>query len=205
MICRDCGINLLKIDQESCAVCPECGITERYLTIDSKGFGENVHICVYSRTKRFETMLRSLLYPAFDHKDTTVFEFLSKQKYDTLQELQMAMKKSGAKEKRFHSLHLFTKLLCKDYKPIQPPPIEFFRRVMVLFDEVLTRFNAERKHNFFSYPWLMQRLLNLLGETRYNPYIKQIRCKKRVKHYEKLYERLVKNAPASYLIRECGT
>lgn len=195
------------IDENSCDVCTVCGRTERRLTVRATGFGENVTICVYSRTKRFQMMLKALLYPAFDPKDTVMYIHLMKQQpFKTTDKLESAMKMCETKEKRFHSIHLFSKLMCSDYTTIHPPPtLHFFKRVMILFDEILCRFNANSCTNFFSYPWLIKTLLNLTGETRYNKYIKQIRCVKRNLHYHTVLWELIRKAPKSYRIREWGT
>jgi hypothetical protein len=176
------------------------------MPVTSTGFGENVFVCVYSRHKRFEIMLKALLYPCFDPKDTVMLTHLfKKERYKTIQEMILAMKLCKTKEKRFHSLHLFSALLCDDYMKLQPPTMCVFRRLMVLFDEVLCRFNATANSKFFSYPWLIRTLLNRTGETRYDKYIKRIRCKKRNEYYKELFTDLVKHAPKTYRMRECGT
>ena len=174
-ICSACEVPFLYLEEDSCSVCPVCGLTNRCVTITATGFGENVNVCVYSRTKRFEIMLRAMLYPSFDKKDTVMYTHLVKYApFKTVVDLESAMKRCSSKEKRFHSIHLFSKLLCEEYQPIQPPPLHYFKRVMILFDEVLCRFNAQSTTNFFSYPWLIKTLLNLTGETRYDKFIKKI-------------------------------
>jgi uncharacterized Zn finger protein (UPF0148 family) len=207
MNCLVCDVPLLKLESEAAVVCPECGRTSHVLTVTRQGFSEDVTHCVYSRTKRFETMLRALLYPSFDQKDTLMYKHLSGQKrFETIHDLEDAMKTCKVKEKRFFSLHLFAKLMCQDYNTISPPPLEFFKRVMFGFDEVLTRFNTLHmlRSNFFSYPWLMKSLLNLLGETRYDKFIKKIRCKKRNEFYETMFKTLIDNCPEHYLIKVCA-
>jgi hypothetical protein len=203
--CQTCNVPLISIESDSTKVCPECGCVMKLIPVTQTGFGENVFVCVYSRTKRFEIMLKSLLYPSFDKKDTTMYQHLEKYtKFPTIEELKSTMKLCSTKEKRFHSLHLFASLLCTDYKELIPPTQEYFKLMMRIFDEVLCRFNATQSTKFFSYPWLIRRLLNLTGETRYNKYIKKIRCKKRNLYYVHLFEKLVATAPKSYFICVCG-
>ncbi len=207
MNCTECNIPLLILESEAASVCPQCGRTARVLTVTRQGFSEDVVQCVYSRTKRFETMLRALLYPAFDNKDESMYIHLSgKKRFETTHDLENAMKTCKVKEKRFFSLHLFAKLMCQDYETIHPPPLKFFKRVMFGFDEVLCRFNTLRalRSNFFSYPWLMRTLLNLFGERRYDNFIKKIRCKKRNEFYETMFKNLIDNAPSHYLIKVCA-
>jgi hypothetical protein len=151
-------------------------------------------------------MLRALLYPAFDQKDTLMYKHLiTHAPFQGTTDLEHAMKTCTIKEKRFHSIHLYAKLMCQDYTPITPPRPESFKHVMMAFDEVLCRFNAFGKEfNFFSYPWLTRKLLNISGEHRYDLFIKQIRCKKRNLHYEDMFANIVTASPPTYLIRVWG-
>ena len=206
MDCVQCGGNVMFLENESCNVCRECGIVRQVLTVSPAKFGENVNVCVYSRSKRFEIMLKALLYPAFDCKDEIMFKHLTQRpSYSTLGDLRSEMKRCKVKEKRFHSLHLFATLLCPTHKSPKSPARHYFKRIMYLFDELLCAFNSKRRIKFFSYPWLIRKLLNITGEHRYDRYIKRIRCKKRNYFYKRLFDDLVRDSPPTYLIRECGT
>lgn len=206
MTCVDCKVHYIHLEFESTRVCPQCGLTKKIgPVVTPTGFGENVFVCVYSRAKRFEVMLKALLFPSFDKKDTVMYQHLvkSNKKFESILALQNCMKLCNTKEKRFHSLHLFASLFCANYVPIAPPTQQFFKRVKMIFDEVLCRFNATVRTQFFSYPWLLRTLLNLIGEVRYDKYVKTIRCKKRNKYYVDLFRGLVRTAPKTYFISEC--
>lgn len=204
-MCTCCDRQMLHVEADSCYVCSLCGKNRHCLTVRATKFGENVTVCVYSRSKRFEMMLKAVLYPSFDKKDTTMYKHLADyDKINSIIELEAAMKTCNTKEKRFHSLHLFSKLLCGEYIAIAPPTINYYKQVMNLFDEILCQFNAKSTTNFFSYPWLLKKLLNVTGVTRYDAFIKKIRCKKRNMYYQNMLHDLVDTCPTSYLIRECG-
>ena len=202
--CPDSSSVLLEDDANY--VCMGCGtVLQTYLRPQNNRFGENVNVCVYSRSKRFEIMLRALLYPAFDVKDETMYKHLArKAMYGSLEGLRNEMKRCTIKEKRFHSLHLFATLLCPNHISPKPPEHRYFKRIMILFDELLCQYNSKKRKKFFSYPWLIRKLLNVTNEYRYDSYIKKIRCKKRNAFYETLYKTLVTNSPQNYLIRECA-
>jgi hypothetical protein len=199
--CERCNVPLKYIETDSMNVCSQCGITSNVTIPTSDGYGENVFVCVYSRAKRFEIMLKALLFPSFDQKDTAMYQHLEKHRpFETVISLEECMKLCKMKEKRFHSLHLFASLMCTHYKRLKPPTQEYFKRLLRIFDEVLCRFNATHSRKFFSYPWLMRSLLNITGEKRYDKFIKKIRCKKRNAYYIDLMHGLVKNAPKTYFI-----
>ena len=206
MQCTFCEVPCLFLPEESTYVCKLCGHTTTTLQIAPVAFGENVCVCMYSRTKRFEIMLKALLYPSFDTKDEHIYTHLqTRESYTNIGDLVTAMKSCNLKEKRFHSIHLFSRLLCEDYSEVTAPPHHYFKRIMILFDELLTLFNATKKTKFFSYPWLLRKLLNLTNEFRYDKFIKKIRCKKRNRFYKDMFAELVHKAPKHYLIWVCAT
>jgi hypothetical protein len=90
------------------------------------------------------------------------------------------------KDKRFCSIHLFATLTVDHHPLYIPPPPEFRTRLIRLFDEVLARHKTHGTKQFFSYPWLLRKLLTIIGCPQYNQYIKRIRCKRRRRKYEEM-------------------
>ena len=198
-----CDCNSTKILENSFYICTECGLqTQHFENNDNATHNEELNVCVYSRRKRFASLLDSVLYPSFTAKDTEVYKLLND--YGTINttlNLVDVMRSLNTKDKRFCSIHLFAMLFCKNYKSIKPPPLEFKRYIMKMFDEILSRHNALNKHKqFFSYPWLLHKLLNMVSETRYNDFIKPIRCKRRRKKYDNMLADLFSGLHPAYTL-----
>jgi hypothetical protein len=100
------------------------------------------------------------------------------------------MKHTPLKDKRFCSIHLFATLTVQNHTKLMPPHYRYRTHLLRLFDEVLSRHKVHGGKNFFSYPWLLRRLLAVTGHTQYEPYIKRIRCKRRRKKYNKMLKAL---------------
>jgi hypothetical protein len=186
-----CTCGEQKIYESNKTICTSCGLEQPLLeNHDHHESFEDVNTCVYSRRKRFEHLIDSVLYPAFHQKDVPVFKMLKDKKFKTIGELVTFMRHTPLKDKRFCSIHLFATLTVQKHKTLQPPPYTYRTHLLRLFDEVLSRHKVYGGKQFFSYPWLLRRLILLTGNTQYEPYIKEIRCKRRRKKYNEMLHTL---------------
>ena len=181
----DCDAPL--VHEKTCCICTECGLQTNLLeNRDYHSSYEDVHTCVYSRKKRFENLVDSVLYPSFHAKDTWVYAILKDSKFKTVPELVQCMRSLPLKDKRFCSVHLFATLTVDNHTSHIPPAPEFRTRLIRLFEEVLARHKTHGTKQFFSYPWLLRKLLTIIGCPQYSQYIKRIRCKRRRRKYEEM-------------------
>ena len=168
----DCGAPL--VHEKTCYICTECGLETKLLeNRDYHSSYENIHTCVYSRRKRFENLVDSVLYPSFHTKDEPVYEILKDCTFRTVHELIQFMRTLPLKDKRFCSIHLFATLTVDNHTSLQPPTPEFRTRLVKLFEEVLARHKTHGTKQFFSYPWLLRKLLTVVGCPQYNKFIKK--------------------------------
>jgi hypothetical protein len=175
--------------------CMLCGVINdqmEYLN-GVENYIEPLQICVYQRKKRFEEMLKKLIYPHAERKDEIVLEALFHLKFENTQALITFLKQTDIKDKRYQSVHAFARLCCTDYKPVKSLSHPQLKRCVQMFEEVEYRFlKHTRNVPFFNYNWLMKNILHLIGVTRFDPYLKNIKCKKRNAYYENLFTTLCK-------------
>ena len=188
---------------ESCKmICTYCGMEQPMLeNNDHHTSFEDVYTCVYSRRKRFENLVDSIFFPSFHEKDAPVFSTLKDKKFKSVDELVNFMKRTPLKDKRFCSVHLFSILTVQKHTKLQPPPYATKLHLLRLFDEVLARHKVYGGKQFFSYPWLLRRLLVLTGNTQYDPYIKTIICKRRRKKYNEMLHALFTGPCPGYTLK----
>ena len=197
-----CSCGEQKIYESNKTICTHCGLEQPLLeNHDTYESFEDVYTCVYSRRKRFENLVDSVLFPAFHQKDVPVYATLKDKKFKTVDELVHHMKHTPLKDKRFCSTHLFATLTVKNHAKLTPPPYRFRTRVLRLFDEVLSRHKVYGSKQFFSYPWLLRRLLAVTGNKQYEPYIKEIRCKRRRKKYTEMLHALFTGLCPGYTLQ----
>ena len=198
MNCDHCEQDRIYID--GFETCTECGMVFRDNMEYVNGITnvvEPMQVCVYQRKKRFEEMLKRLTCPTFDKKDTPILkEFLHKPKFETIDLFLEALKNTKIKDKRYQSLHAFCQIFVVDYNApavLQPHEIN---HILALFETVECRFhNKTNKIPFFNYNWLLGKLLERIGITRFHKYLKKIKCKKRNFYYETLYNDLFCDDP----------
>ena len=158
---------------------------------------------VYSRRKRFDKLLMCVLRPCPQSGDDMMLEYLfNHQPIQNNQILQNKMKKSYLKDKRYCSLHLFSKLLVKNYKPPVVLQNIVFIRTMILraFEDI--EFLHSRKYPkdpFFNYCWLLSFFLEKFDMNDYTQFVKPLKCKNRRNVYATMYNELT-NSSTSELI-----
>ena len=187
-----CDCHMPFVHEPPKIICTGCGVeTEVLENNDRHESYEDVFVCVYSRRKRFEALLDSVLFPSFEKKDTPIFEAIGTQKFDTTADIIEHLKTLELPDKRFCSVHLFAKHMLKEYTPPEVPTLDFKAQIMYHFDQILSRHQAMfHGKTFFSYPWLLKHILHYMGVDHYEQYIKPIRCARRRKKYSKLLKAL---------------
>jgi hypothetical protein len=136
-------------------------------------------------------MLRKLVYPHPENKDQPVLEMFLGKTYPTIEDFIVLLKASKIKDKRYQSMHTFAKLCVDTYKPVPPLTELVFGECIRMFKDIEYRFIKRCVSvPYFNYNWLLKKLLHHLGITRYDPYLKTIKCKKRKQYYEDMFNSL---------------
>jgi hypothetical protein len=191
--CKSCKSKHVFITERHTKLCTECGIEIRhsfaitpihvsYNACHHQPFAEG-----YNRKKRFHNMLLNIIFGGCSTADENMIKHLERfNHYVTEACLLKQMKKSKLRDKRYTSLHLFSKLFLPSYrKPVMPSNWNAVDRSIVrLFLEIELVHHRIYSKPFFSYVWLLQKILICHGLEQFCRYIKQLKCPRRVKLYE---------------------
>lgn len=191
MFCNTCApTDITYID--GTAVCRACGVVHPHLrdyVVGINTYNDPLQLCFYQRRKRFEQILVKITAPHIDNKDVPIYKLLveGKHTFDSVPDVLATVKKLPVKDKRYHSLHIFSKLFMKNY--VKPPMLRFQtkKRIMFLFSDIESMFLREKSVPFFNYAWLIRRVLNHFKVHEYDMYIKQIKCEKRNEYYNDMF------------------
>lgn len=196
MFCKHNGHNIHVDGFLTCTLCGTILDMRHEFLNGVENYIEPLQMCVYRRSKRFRDMLRKLVYPYPEQKDQPILEFFLKQQYDTIQDLIVALKSSGIKDKRYQSIHVFGKLFVRNYNDVCALSSHEFDTLVRKFKDIEFRF-IRRTANipFFNYNWVLHKLLHNMNITRYDPYLKKIKCKKRNLFYDILFNSLYTEKP----------
>jgi hypothetical protein len=194
MNCKECNpIHL--VYEDGSAVCTECGRVHTHLqeyVVGINTYNDPLQICFYQRRKRFLHILEKITAPYMDNKDVSIYKLLLDMDttFDTVEDIMATLKKLPVKDKRYHSLHIFSKLFLKDYVMPSVLSERSKKRCMFLFSEIESAFLKCKTVPFFNYAWLIRRVLNHFKFYEYDAYIKRIKCEKRNAYYNEMFNEL---------------
>ena len=192
-----CGARLLD-SLTSSEVCRMCG-RETYVlqscNFTNCGFqtSHSPFLSGYSRTKRFKQMSEMLLFPTPSNPDTPALKLLTEHKdqIKCLKNIICLISESDLKDKRFCSLHLFSRIFNPLYKPPAKYNDLFFmlERMTSKFQMIELRYKQLASDKpFINYTYLLRNILDGLGYLDYLKYVKILKCNKRKERYRMLLE-----------------
>lgn len=178
-------------------ICDTCGEESKvilYTHITPRDWKTDTLCNIYSRRKRFKGLLDMLFFPTPALKDNQMLCYLDKlSPFENQKELINAIKKSRLPDKRYCNLHLFCRLFTKDYpKPCLPNDVIFeTTQILRQFDD--TEFAFTRLFSgiqFINYRWLLGEILITRKLEQYIPFVKTLKCKKRIQYYTEMLKKI---------------
>ena len=193
-----CSCNAPIFDTDySTIVCSKCGIETKVglkLALPSSD-SYNTHtpfFIGYSRSKRFETMLNAVFRPTPVKADDQVLEFLFKSApIHNMGHLFRLLKKNKAKDKRYCSLHLFSKLFVKNYNAPQVPLECVHKGIIQRFKDIEFLHMRYLTGPFFNYCYLLRRFLLYARLEDHVKFVKRLKCPRRCRVYDQMFEKLL--------------
>lgn len=177
------------------SICTLCGKEIQIGITPSKtdvGTNAPLRISCYRRHKRFENHLDCVINPlhATFPKSITLYHLQTLAPFRSMRILINALKTLTVPKSYTH-LHLYSIKYLSTYKPPKPVTRSIRCDILRSFSKVEHRFiEQSSKCAFFSYPWLLSKLLCVFGLEEYTCYVKNISCRKRNAKYDKLWKHL---------------
>ena len=181
-------------------VCQFCGIETPLLsncTIENCGFSSSHQRLVmgYSRVNRFRKILGQVLFPCITLADNEMLHFLSniRNTLKTIDDLKLAMRKAPIKNKRFHSIHAYSRLFLNQTIYVDQGAADQVIGIISLeFREIEMRFMRihKRKKAFINYKFLLHYLLDKYNLGMFKKFVPMMKCPKRTLKYELLMKQI---------------
>ena len=144
----------------------------------------------YSRYNRMNKLLNQLFSPKLygTPNSRVVFEVM-KHKFAHGNELLTWLSKLPVKNKRYQNAHFYYTIHNSAYKVPPPPSNRIILEILGHFSTLEQRFEcwSHMYKSFFSYNWLLRCFLQKFKLHSYIQFVKEIKCKKRVALYDKMY------------------
>ena len=174
-------------------VCQCCGVERRAALKPTEGYTENVPLDPgYSRHHRMSTLLKQLFRPRFfgSPNSEVTAHALKHGPFKNGEELLLWLAKLKVKHKQYQNAHYYFASADPKHEIRTPPCASTILKIERKFTQIEQRFMS-RVHeytSFFSYNWLLRKLLGADGNTFwYIQFVKPIKCKKRAQTYEAMW------------------
>jgi len=188
-----CGTPQFVYSTYSTKICTYCGVEVRvpFENTDVVYQGAGPIMVCYSRTKRFETMLKSVCYPKQSFPKMRVVAELKTKDHNSIESVLSHLKKIKLPNKCYMHLHLYCCICQTNYMEPSFVGKSTIRDIIGKFMQIERNFIRQNITTFFSYTWLLRKLLTEFGLQQYVPFVKEIKCKKRNTMYHTLYNTLI--------------
>ena len=189
-----CNVECFLSDYNT-SICPGCGLEKIVSIIITPTYSSNQTLSVgYSRSNRFRIILDQLFNPLqYGRANSRVLYHLNKVEKGLIKngvdmiEWLTALQVS---DKRYQCVHYYFVWYHDKYEVPPLPSKKKIRDIEMQFSvlEANFRISKYKSDSFFSYNWLLLKLLELYPSFfHYTQFVKRIKCKHRYKKYLKMY------------------
>lgn len=178
-------------------ICICCGLETQIPLVAEINYGNSTTLCVgYSRCIRFRIILDQLFKPLLFGSPNQKVLFALRDTKPTINngsEMLEWLTHLPIPDKRYQSAHYYFSWLNPEYTVPESPSIMDIRLLEQQFMRLEQNYYSSglsKTHSFFSYNWLLQKLLHNTTMSSYGQFIKKIKCPKRHIRYENMYSTL---------------
>ena len=180
----------------STQICGDCGL-EKNIPIETRNthFTLNQPLWVgYSRVNRFRKILKLLFFPGAHGSVPGKVFLIMKQKgpFDSVSEMCDFLKSLKSRTKNYNAIHLYAKYFVKNYVAPKPPLLNIRQHMLAdfsLLERGMSLHFPDRR--FFSYRWLLIKLLQKYELFCYVPFVKPLVNKISSKKYDQMFQKIM--------------
>ena len=179
-------------------VCTSCGLESHVLeecTPKNCGFQIKTYKMRlgYSRCARFRKLVLQILLPGITSQDEQMLKYLRTKNIRTLAQLMQTVKQAPLKDKRFHSIHAYSRVLLNDWVQYEP---SFALRLVEKFCRMFRNLECRFERRFYgtkafvNYKFVLHMFFDQLQLTALKRFVPKMKCQKRTRYYANLVQEL---------------
>ena len=202
--CEKCNsINVFENQKESTIICTNCGYSQHYLATalsfqDEQDSNKKVQYS-YKRQNHFNEWINQ-----FQGKETatipdelldTLRYELKKQRIHDVKDITNARVRKILRDLRHNKYYEHIPYICNILSGLKPPNMSqaLEERLRLMFVQIQKPFDAacplDRK-NFLSYPYVLYKFCELLGEDDFLPYFPLLKSKDKIKQQDEIWKKM---------------
>ena len=205
----DCNLEMLIDYQKSTLVCRKCGLCEYYpvyVTSYNHMMQPLRRKCLYKRSDNFKTILNQFFYDGKKLVPVDVMEAIRAEIHDgtnilypyeipiTIPTLECILKRKGLMMYKGSLYYIYFKLSGKSFPHITTKEYNLILNAFHIVDKIYDKHIPKGRKSFLSYPFVLKKILIMLGKIKYAKYIPQLKTHSKQKELERIWQ-LITNDP----------
>ena len=206
--CIDCNLEMLIDYQESVLVCTKCGVFEYYpvyVLSYNHPMKPSRRKCVYKRYDNFKVILDQFCYGGnrvvpdnimkairdeICNRDNILYNYTIPL---TIPILECILKRNKMMKYKNSIYIIFFKLKSQPLPYITITEKDMMLNMFNVVSKIYDEYKPKDRKSFLSYPFVLKKLLIMLGKVDYAKYIPQLKTKSRQKELEIIWELITKD------------
>ena len=206
--CMGCKLRKIVDYERSILVCAKCGVFE-YYPVHVSSYNHTMRYsrrkCVYKRYDNFKTMLDQFFYGRKQLVPDDVMKAIRNEICNrdnilynytipiTIPILECILKRNELTMYKGSIYYIYFKLCGLPIPHITTKEYNMMLKVFDVVSTIYDKYKPKGRKSFLNYPFVLKKLLIMLGKVEYAKYVPQLKTKSRQKELERIWELIAKD------------
>ena len=206
--CIDCNLEMLIDYERSILVCTKCGVFEYYL-VHVQSYNHTMRYsrrkCIYKRYDNFKVILNQFFYGGKRVVPDDIMETIRDEIHDetnilynytipiTIPILECILKRNELTRYKDSIYFIYFKLSGGSFPHITTKEYNTILSVFDVVSSIYDKYKPNDRKSFLNYPFVLKKLLIMLGKVEYAKYIPKLKTNSKQKELERIWELITKD------------
>ena len=206
--CIDCNLEMLIDYEKSTLVCTKCGLFE-YYPVHVQSYNHTMRYlrrkCIYKRYDNFKVILNQFFYGGKRVVPDDIMETIRDEIHDetnmlynytipiTIPILECILKRNELTRYKDSIYFIYFKLSGGSFPHITTKEYNTILSVFDVVSSIYDKCKPNDRKSFLNYPFVLKKLLIMLGKVEYAKYIPQLKTHSKQKELERVWELITKD------------
>ena len=206
--CMGCKLRKIVDYERSILVCTKCGVFE-YYPVHVQSYNHTMRYsrrkCVYKRYDNFKTILDQFFYGGKRVVPDDIMETIRDEIHDetnilypyeiplTIPILECILKRNELTRYKDSIYFIYFKLNGAPFPHINTKEYNMMLNIFNVVSNIYDKYKPKGRKSFLNYPFVLKKLLIMLGKVEYTKYIPQLKIKSKQKELERIWELITKD------------
>ena len=206
--CIDCNLEMLIDYERSIFVCTKCGVFE-YYPVHVQSYNHTMRYsrrkCIYKRYDNFKLILNQFVYGGKRVVPDDIMETIRDEIHDetnilynytipiTIPILECILKRNELTRYKDSIYFIYFNLSGVPFPHINTKEYNTILNVFDVVSTIYDKYKPKGRKSFLNYPFVLKKLLIMLGKVEYAKYIPKLKTNSKQKELERIWELITKD------------